>query len=519
MNSTRHFVRPLLTRAVICALAVQAASRLSAPRLLWAQCPGGTPPPCGGARSTAISPRSIAVLYFANRSADSSDQYLADGLTEEIISRLTKLERLQVKSRTAVERFRESQASPDSLGRALRVAQLVSGTVQRSGSRLRVSVELVRASTGVTAWAGQFDRADMDLLDIQAAIADTVAHELAGRLLPREHGALRERPTTNPEAYDRFLRGSFRLARRTPEDVRAAIREFEAAVRLDPAFAEAHARIALAYGVALDWGWMEFDVQQSIRTGLAASARALELDSSSADAWTSRGYILRFANARTYSGVREAFDKAIALAPRDAEAYLQYGWALAAMGEQARAVSMLQRATALDPERSITRFTLAMTLILFGRPSEALLQLDSALANDPTAPNLHGMRAWARLITGDVNGARADAMTETVDLRLAGSALAAIQVRTGDTAGARLTAQRMVANLPPPPSRLTWGAVWQAGGLGITGQTDRVLDMLDRIEPQGLTVWLMSRWPAFDAIRSDPRFARFTAELAPPGAR
>jgi Tfp pilus assembly protein PilF len=215
--------------------------------------------------------------------------------------------------------------------------------------------------------------------------------------------------------------------------------------------------------------------------------------------------------------VREAFDKAIALAPRDAEAYLQYGWALAAAGDQARSISMLQRSAALDPERSVTRFTLAMVFLIARRPAEGQAQLDTALAADPTAPNLHGMRAWTRLMTGDVDGARADAMTETVDLRLAGSALAAIQARSGDSAAARLTAQRMVSTLPPAPARLTWGAAWQAGGLAVTGQTDRVMEMLERIEPQGLTVWLMCRWPAFDAIRSDPRFARFTAELAPQG--
>jgi len=459
------------------------------------------------------------VLYFANRSADSSDDYLADAMTEEIITRLALVERLEVKSRTAVERFRGRSVPPDSLGRALHVAHLVSGTVQRSGRRLRVSVELIRAPTGVTAWAARYDREDTDLLDIQAAIADSVAQAVAGRLLPRERGALATRATRNPEAWDRFQRGNYRLGRRTPSDVALAISDFEAAIRMDPSFAAAHARIALAYGVALDWGWTSFDVQRSIRAGLAASGRALEMDSMLADAWTARGYVLRFANARTYAGVREAFERAVALAPRDAEAHLQYGWALANMGATTPGEARLRRAAELDPERAISRFTMAWLFIMMHRPLEAIEQLDTGLTYDPSAPNLHGIRAWARLQRGDTAGARADIAAELYDRRLSGAALAALQVVSGDTAAARATGDTLVADLAPAPARLTWGAGWQAGGLAATRQTDRLLAILDRIEPQGLTVWWMTQWPAFDPVRNDPAFSRFVAELAPPPAR
>lgn len=483
------------------------------------QCPNGTPPPCRGAAAAAPSSRSIAVLYFDNRSADSTDAYLADGVTEEIIARLTQIQRLEVKSRTAVGRFRGSTAAPDSLGRQLRVTHLLSGSVQRSGSRLRVSVELVRASTGVTAWACRFDQNASDLLDIQAAIADTVARAVAGQLLPRDRRVLAARPTTNPDAWDRFLRGNHRLARRTPEDVRLGIREFETAVRLDPTFAAAHSRIALSYAVALDWGWTAFDLQQAIRAGLAASSRALELDSLLADAWTSRGYLLRFANARTYAGVREAFQRALALAPKDAEANLQYGWALVNMGEVAAGTATLQRAVELDPERAVSRFTLAWVLLATRRTGEAMAHLDTAIAADPTTANLYGLRAWVRLSAGDTTEVRADIAWERTDYRLAGSALVALEMIRGDTAAARAAAERIVADLPGPPARLTWGAAWQAGGLAQLGDVDRVMSILERIEPQGLAVWWAAGFPSFAPIRGDPRFAQFVAELAPASVR
>jgi len=479
------------------------------------QCPNGAPPPCGGSRTPSVTPTSVAVLYLDNRSTDSADAYLADGLTEEIIGRLSRISRIEVKSRTAVERFRRTTAPPDSLGRALRVSHLVSGTVQRAGQRLRVTVELVHANNGVTVWAGRFDRNDADLLDIETAIADTIAQEVAGRLLPNERTALSSRPTRNAEAYDRFVRGSYRLSRRTPDDTRLAIREFEAALQLDPRFAPAHARIALAYGIALDWGWADFDVQSSIRAGLAASSRALELDSMSADGWTARGYILRFANARTYAGVREAFSRAITLAPRDAEAHLQYGWALAALGDESACIAMLNRALALDPERSITRFTLAWALLAAGRPGEAAATLDTAIAVDPTVSSVFGLRAWARLMLGDTAGARTDARVVIDDLRVSQSAQATLLARTGQRTEALAVARLLDATLPASPARLTWGAGWIATAWAALGDVDRVMDILERVEPQGLTLWFFTRFPGFDPVRNDPRFARFAAELAP----
>lgn len=455
------------------------------------------------------------MLYFANRSADTSDVYLADGLTEGIITRLARDARLTVKSTAAVERLRGRSAPPDSAGRALRVANLVNGTVARSGRRLRVSAELVRASTGVTVWAGQFDRADADLFDIQTAIADTIAREIVGRLLPGPRTA-RSRPTESADAYDRFLQGNYRLARRTPEDVRLAIRQYEEAVAMDPGFAAAHARIALAYGVTLDWGWPSFDVQTSIRAGLAASGRALELDSMLADAWTARGYMLKFANARTFAGVREAFARAVRLAPRDAEAHLQYGWALAGLGDTAAAATVLRHAVALDPERAISRFTLAFMLTMYGRASEALLVLDTGIAVDPTAAHLHGMRAWVLLVTGDFQRAAADISAERNDAQLMISATVALRARSGDTTGALNSARGYAGYWPAAPARLTWAAGWAAMALASAGAPDEALDMLERIEPQGIPTWSLMQFPGFDPIRNDARFQRLMRDLAPP---
>ena len=215
---------------------------------LFAQCPDGTPPPCRAptARAAAApAPNSVAVLYFDNLSPDTADAYLADGLTEELTAQLGQVERLRMKSRTAVERQRTRPADHASLARALGVAYLVRGSVRRSGYRLRVTVELVHAASGDRVWGEQYDRQDGDALAIERDIAVHVATAVAGRLLPGERRSLASQPTRNRAAYDRYLRGLFLFRRRAldPRAVALAMREFEGAVELDPTFAQAHARI------------------------------------------------------------------------------------------------------------------------------------------------------------------------------------------------------------------------------------------------------------------------------------
>src|SRR5438034_6320520 len=159
-----------------------------------AQCPDGSPPPCRAARTdpgrqSGVPTNSVAVLYFDNLSRDTADAYLAEGLTEELIAQLGRVERLVVKSRNAVRRYRSDDLDPAQLGRVLGVAYLVSGSVRRSGTRLRVTVELVRATTGVRLWGEQYDRAQADLLDLQEGIARAVAGVIAGLLLPAERAS------------------------------------------------------------------------------------------------------------------------------------------------------------------------------------------------------------------------------------------------------------------------------------------------------------------------------------------
>jgi eukaryotic-like serine/threonine-protein kinase len=465
------------------------------------------------------APHTVAVLNFDYLSPDTADAYLADGLTEEITSRLGEVGRLQVKGRNAVRRFRGASL-PDmaAIGRTLGVGFLVEGSVRRAGDRVRASIRLVDARTGFRVWGDDYDRATRELLSLQEDIARDVAIQIAGRLLPAEQAVLTAHPTANPEAYDRFLRGNYYLAQRTPRAIVRAIEEYQTASRLDPGFTAAHARAAYGYALYLEWGWPYpgLPAESLLARGMAAADRAMAGDSAAADAWMARAYLLAHQYPRTLAGVREAFERAIALDPRNAEAWHQYGWMLATQADDSGAIAAFQRALAIEPERPVTLLHLAVVENSNRHLTEALRWLDSALALDPSFHFAWAYRALVRLRLTDAFGALADAQTA---IRLGGeesiwgeAALAIVQAFLGDTVTARARGERLAARAlraDTPGVDVGWPV---AAALIALGERDRPLKVLERIRPRGAHLWFDLRIPEFDPIRSDPRFERIVAE-------
>jgi TolB-like protein/Tfp pilus assembly protein PilF len=498
---------------------------------VFAQCPDGTPPPCAtaavrGARAPA--PTSVAVLYFDNLSRDTADAYVADGLTEELIARLGQIERLQVKSRTAVQRYRGRPIDdPTSLGRTLGVAHLVSGSVRRGGGRLRVTVEMTRASTGVRVWGNTYERGVADLMAVEADIAQAIAEGVGGQLAPAERRSLTARPTADPAAYDRMLRGNYSLARRTGADARRAIAEYEAAVRIDPALAPVWARIGLAYYLFLDWGWPWPGVpgDTMLARGFAAADRALALDSGNSDAWMARGLLLTHRDPVAHTGAIAALERAVQLDPRNAEAWHQFGGILMTQWrDPAAARRAFDRALALDPQRMITLTNLGLMLVYQERDAEAGLLLDSAVAANPEAYYPRVVRGWARLRLGDLAGARAD-LAAAVRLRAADfimdtEALAiAVLAASGDSAAARSRADSLGAAIGDAGSLLYTPASYVALGFTASGEFDRAVATLGRARAAGVSLWFSMRDPAFAPLRTHPGYQRLLAEVRPPWAR
>jgi TolB-like protein len=297
------------------------------------------------------------VLYFDNLSPDTVDAYLADGLTESLTERLGKIERLAIKSRTAVHRFRGRRLDdPTMLARMLGVTYLVSGSVRRVGNRLRVTAELNRPATGVRVWGEVYDRTADDLMTVETEVAERIALAVSGRLAPAERRSLAALATISRQGYDHYLRGLAHLSRRLENQRSAlyALQEFETAVRFDPTFARANARIGFVYGLLLEplyAGVLPMPRDSILARGLASTDRALLLDSTISDAWLARGLMLQQRDS-TYSS--KEYERAIALDPQNADALNAYGVVLLwHRGELERSRAAFERAVALDPYQPV----------------------------------------------------------------------------------------------------------------------------------------------------------------------
>ncbi len=507
-------------------LAVAVALTSVVPGMAHAQCPDGSAPPCRSAAVAAPSPTSLAVLYFDNASPDSTDDYLAEGLTEAIIAQLGQVGRISVKSRSAVRRFRGANVpDPPVIGRTLGVAYLVTGSVQRADRAVRVTIELAHTATGTRVWGDQFVGADDSLFALEDNIARRVAEGVAGRLLPTERRAVAAvRVTRNPEAYEHFLRGNYALAQRTSTGLVRATAEYRHAAALDSGFVSALARVGLAYALRLDWDWDATGASPAdslLDRGMAAADEALRRDPSNSDAWLARGYLLEFRHPRTWDGVMAAFARAVSLDPRNAEAWHQMGDAATVMGDDSTAVTAWRRALAIDPGRPITLRAYAQMVV----PGEARSLLDSALAVDPGFLLARLDRADARLRQGDTSGARRDLQashceTCAADMWPSWTAWHALSLGSlGDTAAARVEADSVLARLQGAGG-LSWRVAEPLAFHYLRlGDSATALDLLERISPRGVKLWSLLTGDVslgFYPVASSSRFRQILSDATPP---
>jgi len=464
---------------------------------------------------------SVGVLYFDNLSPDSSDAYLADGLTEEIASRLGDVRRLQVKqvSREGARRLRET--APDyriTIGREMAVRHIVEGSVRRAAGRVRVVARLVDAKTGFRSWGQTYERPAEDLLSLEDDVAKEVATAIAGELAPGEQSALSDRPTASPDAYEHFLRGNYYLAKRSASGLSRSIEEYEEAGALDPRFSRALARVAYAYGLSVRYGWLlpGLSRDSTLQRAAAISRRAIQQDSTLSDGWMAWGYALSLLEPRDFQPSFVAFERALVLDPRNSEALGAYGGNLRVVGRDSAARAAAQRSLTIDPARAVTLHSLALLEFYHRRNDDARRWVDSSLRVNPEFFLAYLTRARMRLMRRDTAGARADAEAAlrlgSADSTLGESLLVMIETQSGDTAAARTRLRHMKAALPGVIARLHERAgeegVLPAAALLSVGDRAGALTFLEGIEPKGLRFWYGLRAPEFDPLRSEPRFER-----------
>ncbi len=470
--------------------------------------------------------RSVAVLTFERLSSDTGDTYLAEGLADGISTALGQVPRLTVASRTAVRRIpNAAQLEPAQLGERLRAAHLVSGTIQRAAGRLQVTVELVNARTGEQVWTARYDTTATDVLGVQAEIAEAVARNVAGRLLPAERRDLARRPTTDPVAYDHFLRGNRLAAGYDASNLPRALAEYDAALRIDTGFTAAWAAIADLYRAALNWGWLlpGLPAETLLARGNAAADRALRRDSVLAIAWRARAGLLGFEPRASPDSVVAALRRAIRLDPADLMSYEELETVLRRRGHFDESREVLQRLLRLDPRYAEATNDLALIALEFRSYREATSWLDSTVAVDPGNWLGLTLRAYAKIGLGDTSGAVRDAeMVNRLAPPDAVQAVAAVSAIEAMTGGRTQAAARIEPRLVAAERQ---DSVWVRDGYNLAqaaialGWHDRAIRILEKTRPCGPWLWSYLILPSFDPIRSDPRFRKIIDKARPPGAQ
>src|SRR5437016_167420 len=283
---------------------------------------------------------SIAVLPFSNMSGDPEQEYFSDGITEDIITDLSKISGLWVAARNTVFTYKGKAVKVEQIARDLGVAYVLEGSVRKAGARVRVTGQLISAQDGGHLWADRFDRDLTDIFAIQDEITRAIVEQLTVKLLPQEKKSIERPQTDNIEAYTYYLRGREFLHRHTKSYYQIARRMFTKAIELDARYAHAYAVIA-AYDTYLLYHYFQYEVVEAIQNITAAADKALELDEDLAEAHACRGVALTF--AKRFEEAETEFERAIALDPNSFEAHYFYARSCFVQGKLERAASLFER--------------------------------------------------------------------------------------------------------------------------------------------------------------------------------
>lgn len=446
----------------------------------------------------------IAVLPFSNLSPDPDSEYFSDGLTEELIHALTRVEGLRVVAWNSASKLKDSQQELASIGRQLKVPTVLMGSVRKSGDRLRILARLVDTSSGHYLWSETYDRRTADLFAIQEEISRAIVGSLRIQLLGPAAARV-GRTAWNLEAYDLYLRGRFHWNRRVREGLQSAIQYFTQAISVDPNFAPGHAGLADTYSLLADHGLsLPGEVMPKAK---AAALRALELDPDLAEAHTSLGIIQSLYDWE-WSEAGEHYRRAIELNPGYATGRHWYACDyLALQGRFDEALSEMEVAVQLDPLSPVMNESRAYVLMLAGQYDEALQQHTATLEFHP-----HFFKSYTAM--GRVYLQKGMYAQAIENLRKGQSLAGDVPNILGALGQAYALdgkpdeARALLAQLAETAQRrfVPWTAMALIhAGLG---EVDRGLDWLERAcERHDLQVSALKVHPGYDALRPSPRFA------------
>ena len=329
--------------------------------------------------------KSIAVLPFESLSEDKSNAYFAEGVQDEILTRLAKVADLKVISRTSTQRFKSAPADLREIAKQLGVTHILEGSVQKAGDSVRVNVQLINALTDVHLWADTYDRKLTDIFAIESEIAKNVAENLKARLNGRAEEVLAARPTENPEAHELYLKGRYFWNRRSTASLRKAGDYFQKAIDLDPKYALAYAGLADVHSLVPVYAGTA--PQDDVPKALAAARKAVELDDRLAESHTSLGNAL--VSSVQLKAAEAEFRRALELNPNYATAHQWLAECLFGQGRFSESLAENERAHELDPLSLIINASYASSLAGAGRYEEAVKQARKTLDLDPELVPAH----------------------------------------------------------------------------------------------------------------------------------
>jgi adenylate cyclase len=452
--------------------------------------------------ATAAPNKSIAVLPFVNMSADKNDEYLSDGMTEELINVLAKVPGLRVPGRTSCFAFKGKNEEDifRKVGDQLHVGTVLEGSVRKAGDKLRVTAQLINVSDGYHLWSKDYDGDVKDILNFQSNVAEQVVQALQVQLGTEAARALSKKPTENAEAYRLYLLGRYHFAKFTRVGWTNAIHYFEQALQIDPGYTLAYCGLADTYGWA---GGQTLPGREAWAKEMEFARKALALDPNLAEAHLSMGTAL-YSVLGPYASEKE-LDRAAELNPNLPLIYDQYGWTFSEMGRFDDAITAEKKALELDPLNTFLNTDLAFFLYWARRYEEAITQIRKTLELDPNNAFAHSILGWCLIWKGSKTEARAEFQRATTldDLPWYVGSLGYACAVSGDRAKAEqilreledLAKQRYVS----PANR---ASVY----LGL-GENEKALDWLEKAyDDQDPIFWWINGDQLYDSVRQAPRF-------------
>ena len=448
--------------------------------------------------AAAVSDKTIAILPFDNLSGSSENAYFADGIKDEILTRLSKVAALKVVSRTSTQKFKHAPDNLRGIAQQLGVRNILEGSVQKSGETVRVTVQLINAQSDTHLWAETYDRRVTDIFQVESEVAERIASALAATLSDPEKLALKAKPTTNVEAHEAYLKGRYFWNKRTGEGFEKAGEYFRQAIAIDPNYAQAYAGLGDVY---------QFTAYDAVsRTRLYAKAReaarkALTLDEMLAEPHASLG-LLAMNFDWDWATAEKEFRRAIELNPNYPTAHHWYAEFLAAVGRFDESLAQIHRARELDPLSLVINADMGKLLYYSRRYDDALKQLEETVKMDAEFPQAH---IWLGSLYSTI-GRYGDAIAAFQKVRENSWALGWLAYVYG-ISGQRNEAEKILAELeriaaegPIDPHIMLCVYL----GLGDKDKAFAALEQEYQVRSLGMTSLKVNPW--YDGLRSDPRF-------------